>query len=90
MRLKNPKQECSILDIETSFLNTKLEDILYLELPPLYEIYNKVSSLDINPLDTNDLSLIESLSNTNISMFNTYKTRKLYNLNSSLYGLVQE
>ena len=78
-----------MLDIETEFLNTKLEDNLYEELPLWYEIYNKVSSSDINQLDINDLSLIESLTNNNISKFNKYKTRKLCKLNASLYGLVQ-
>ena len=69
--------DCIKLYIETSFLNTKLEENLYVELPPGYEIYNKVSSLDINKLDINDLSLIESLTNTNISKFNKYKTIKV-------------
>ena len=50
MRLKNPEWYCIKLDIETSFLNTKLEENLYVELPPGYEIYNKVSSLYIKNL----------------------------------------
>ena len=89
MKLKNPKWDCIKLDIETAFLNTKLEENLYVELPPGYEIYNKVSNLDINQLDINDLSLIESLTNTNISKFNKYKTSKVCKLNAALYGLVQ-
>ena len=78
-----------MLDIETEFLNTKLEDNLYEELPLWYEIYNKVSSSDINQLDINDSSVIESLTSTNISKFNKYKTRKVCKLNASLYGLLQ-
>ena len=62
---------------------------MYVELPPGYEIYNKVSNLDISQLDINDLSLIESLTNTNMSKFNKYKTIKVYKLNADLYGLVQ-
>jgi len=46
MRLKNPEWDCIKLDIETEFLNTKLEENLYVELPPGYEIYNNVSILD--------------------------------------------
>ena len=60
MKLKNPKWDCIKLDIETSFLNTKLDDNIYVELPPVYEIYNKIYILDINQLDINYLSLIES------------------------------
>ena len=47
------------LDSENEFLNTKIEENINVELPHVYEIYNKVSSLDINKLDINDLSLIE-------------------------------
>ena len=36
MRLKNPEWDCIKLDIETAFLNTKLEENLYVELTPGY------------------------------------------------------
>jgi len=78
------------LYIANLFLNTKLEENLYVELTPGYDIYNKVSSLDKNLLDIKDSSLIESLTNTNIYKFNKYKTNKICKLNSALYGLVQE
>ena len=79
MRLKNPEWDCIKLDIETEFLNTKLEENLYVELPPGYEIYNKVSSLDKNLLDIKDSSLIESLTNTNIPSLINIKPIKYVN-----------
>ena len=90
LKLEHPELICSILDIETSFLNTKLQENLYVELPSGYEIYEKISSLDRNTLDINDSSLIKSISNKNISMYNKYHKTKVCKLNSTLYGLVQE
>ena len=87
LKLEHPEWICSKLDIETSFLNTKLQENLYVELPSGYEIYEKISSLDRNTLDINDSSLIKSISNTNISKYNKTKVCKL---NAALYGLVQE
>ena len=66
LKLEHPEWICSKLDIETAFLNTKLQENLYVELPSGYEIYEKISSLDRSTLDINDSSLIKSISNTNI------------------------
>ena len=54
LKLEHPEWICSKLDIETAFLNTKLQENLYVELPSGYEIYEKISSLDRNTLDIND------------------------------------
>ena len=88
LKLEHPEWICSKLDIETAFLNTKLQENLYVELPSGYEIYEKISSLDRNNVYINDSSLIKSISNTNISKCNKYNKTKVFKLNASLYGIV--
>ena len=82
LKLEHPEWICSKLYIETAFLNTKLQENLYVELPSGYEIYEKISSLDRNTLDINDSSLIKSISNTNISKYNKYNKTKVCKLNA--------
>ena len=59
---------------------------MYVELPPGYEIYNKVSSLDINQLDINYLTLIDSLkkSNKSLTLSVTFNNSVLYNFKKSI------
>ena len=82
LKLEHPEWICSKLDIETSFLNTILEEKLYDELPSGYEIYEKISSLNRNTLDINNRSLIKYISNTNISNYNKYRKTKVCKINS--------